>query len=659
MVRNLVFSCLLIVLIFSISGSPLAAQSPEFDSLRTLLDTTSSDTLRLRTQARLAFDLLDSNPAEALSMAQGGEKAASAMEWPKIRTRFIRIEVLSMQRMGDYTSAQEASIRGIELAESIGLKTELGNLWMELAISFMDQDLFDLAEENYIKAKTIFEKEEDSSSIPRVLHNLANLYDEQGDQDKAIEMYKQNLQIFTRQKFAFGLAVTHNNLGRIYEAKKQYKVAETNYLKAAKYKIQSKNQISLVNTYNNLGSLYAAMKRFPEARKYLEKSTEVARKVHSRKPAIETLKVWADFFHSMGRDDSAFYYLQNWVDRKDSIFNKETVERVAMLYTTFRKNSEETQIALLEKDQEIRKAEMEAQSADLERQDWFIAMLGIGLGLAFLLAVVLYNSNRRHRRALAMLKEKNLEIEEQKSEIEEQNKSLEDLNRETDGLINIVAHDLKAPLNRSTGLAQLIELTGPLTEEQKTYVKMIGKVNEAGSRLIQDLLDINHIEHPDSILEITPVNMQELLKSIYVGFESAAKKKDIRISLTSPSEKLKVETDGKFLERILDNLVSNALKFTEPGKSIFLSCVAKGEGVEIQVRDEGPGISAEDQKKMFKKFQRLSARPTAGESSSGLGLAIVRSLINKLEGTIALSSEEGKGTEFRVTIPNIVSNSPF
>ncbi|MCY7360272.1 MAG: ATP-binding protein, partial [Rudanella sp.] len=112
-----------------------------------------------------------------------------------------------------------------------------------------------------------------------------------------------------------------------------------------------------------------------------------------------------------------------------------------------------------------------------------------------------------------------------------------------------------------------------------------------------------------------------------------------------------LSTDPESLVRVLDNLISNALKFSEFGKTILVLVFTEDDRLVVAVQDEGPGISPDDQKKMFKRFQRLSAQPTNNEHSSGLGLSIVKALTEKVGAHIEVQSELGKGTTFRLVFP--------
>jgi signal transduction histidine kinase len=112
-----------------------------------------------------------------------------------------------------------------------------------------------------------------------------------------------------------------------------------------------------------------------------------------------------------------------------------------------------------------------------------------------------------------------------------------------------------------------------------------------------------------------------------------------------------VKSNPGYLSRIIDNLISNAIKFSKNGSTVSVNAKIENGSFTLLVKDNGPGFSEDDKKLLYQRFKKLSARPTAGESSNGLGLAIVKTLVDRLEGEISLSSELGKGSEFLVRIP--------
>jgi len=113
---------------------------------------------------------------------------------------------------------------------------------------------------------------------------------------------------------------------------------------------------------------------------------------------------------------------------------------------------------------------------------------------------------------------------------------------------------------------------------------------------------------------------------------------------------LRVSADKVYTEQIIENLVSNAIKYSPNGSKVHVEATDNGETVRVSVRDEGPGLTPEDQKKLFRKFQPLSAKPTGGETSTGLGLSIVKTFTEKMGGKVSYETQLGKGTTFHIDL---------
>jgi signal transduction histidine kinase len=248
------------------------------------------------------------------------------------------------------------------------------------------------------------------------------------------------------------------------------------------------------------------------------------------------------------------------------------------------------------------------------------------------------------------------EIDIKNEALSRRNQQLSDINHEKDTIMSIVAHDLKAPLNRISGLAYLLEKEGPLNVNQMTYIQMIRDSTKSGARLIADLLDAHAMEENSNAPSYQDFDLAKLLSDSILYFQVVALEKDIRLEKTLPSTAL-FKSDPSYINRIVENLVSNAIKFSKVGSSVFLECRIENKNAIIKVRDQGPGFTDTDRLSLYKKFKKLSAKPTSSESSNGLGLAIVKTLIDRLGGTIELISSEGKGSEFVVSIPYIETKS--
>ena len=232
------------------------------------------------------------------------------------------------------------------------------------------------------------------------------------------------------------------------------------------------------------------------------------------------------------------------------------------------------------------------------------------------------------------------------------NNALLQLNEEKNHILSIAAHDLKTPLNHILGIASVwLMEEDTLSETQKEYLRFINDSCKRMKNLIENLLDIDRIELGLKTVHVVVFNFNELTQKLHHSFLGEAKKKKINLILQDTTTITHYSTDPEMLYRVLENLVSNAIKFSPSGKNVLLSTKQIGKKLTIEITDEGPGIIADELPLLFVKFKKLSARPTAGENSSGLGLSIVKELVELMGGTIEVKTKLNEGTSFVVELP--------
>ena len=171
--------------------------------------------------------------------------------------------------------------------------------------------------------------------------------------------------------------------------------------------------------------------------------------------------------------------------------------------------------------------------------------------------------------------------------------------------------------------------------------------------MIDRMLDMKAVEYQALILQPEVINLNELLAEVVANYKEKAQQKLIKIYLPTTETTYKALLDKNYTLQIIENLLSNALKFSPPKKNIFIELSNHQNKVKITIKDEGPGISTEDQQKLFGKFQRLSARPTGGETSVGLGLSIVKKFAEAMNGKIWCESTLGQGASFIVEFQKV------
>ena len=250
--------------------------------------------------------------------------------------------------------------------------------------------------------------------------------------------------------------------------------------------------------------------------------------------------------------------------------------------------------------------------------------------------------------------ENHLELKFAKDIILEQNKKLRKLNEEKNEFIGIAAHDLKNPLFSIKGFADIIlnEAQSLSINEIKDFSGEIKLSAEQSLRIIYDLLDINKIEEGKIKLELDKFNINGLINRVMFTFSVQCDEKNIKIIFKDKETETIVHSDVDKVRQILDNLISNAIKFSPKGKQILISVHdCNKDNICIEVKDQGPGISEDDKKKLFTKFAKLSAKPTNNEISTGLGLSIVKKYAQMLNGDVWCDSVLGKGASFIFMLP--------
>lgn len=218
-------------------------------------------------------------------------------------------------------------------------------------------------------------------------------------------------------------------------------------------------------------------------------------------------------------------------------------------------------------------------------------------------------------------------------------------------ILNTTAHDLKNPLTTIPVRADLIKLKKHDPEVVDTMCDQIKMASLNMIRIIDELLQSGSMEAGEMRLLLVKLNVSYLVNSIVAMNQPLAERKGQTIHFSAKTDVFTNADEGK-LNEIVDNLINNAIKYAPFDTNIFVQVYAANEKVIIEVKDEGPGLTVEDKKQLFQRFTRLSAQPTDGEHSTGLGLSIVKVLVEAHGGRILAESEgENKGAKFTVQLP--------
>ncbi|HEY9723920.1 MAG TPA: ATP-binding protein [Oscillatoriaceae cyanobacterium] len=258
-----------------------------------------------------------------------------------------------------------------------------------------------------------------------------------------------------------------------------------------------------------------------------------------------------------------------------------------------------------------------------------------------------YQRLREHTESLDRL------VAERTRELSAANEELRSLDLLKDEFISIVSHELRTPVNAITGFGSILVdgVAGALTPEQSAYVEKMLAGADRLLALINDLLDYSRIQAGKFSLAKERLDAGVVIKDTITVLADQAAQKRVRLHFAEPAEPLLAQADPQRLSQVVLNLVGNAIKFTPEGGRITVGVRRQGEFLRCEVHDTGPGIAASDIPKLFQRFGQLDTGPTRAHRGTGLGLVIVKSLVEAHGGEVGVESQPGQGSTFWFTLP--------
>jgi signal transduction histidine kinase len=238
-------------------------------------------------------------------------------------------------------------------------------------------------------------------------------------------------------------------------------------------------------------------------------------------------------------------------------------------------------------------------------------------------------------------------------ELSRANDKLQQLDRMKSEFVALVTHQLRTPLSGIKWSLSMIlngEM-GDMTPEQKTYLLKTYESNERMIDLINDLLQADRLESGMMKFSFQPTQLLDLMDNILIEVSPLAEHKKVRLVYGSREQVPTLSIDPQNMRVVIQNLIENAIKYTPAGGTVTIDVINKGHCVEVTVKDTGIGIPKRDQKNIFQRFYRAPNAVLTETVGSGLGLYIVKNIIDHHHGTIGFTSEQGKGTMFTIILP--------
>ncbi len=472
---------------------------------------------------------------------------------------------------------------------------------ISLALEALDQ--YDKAIDTLRVAVELGLEHDHFHGVAQNYYNMGNIYNKIGDFDSALVYFERGLELSNQIGFDFGImynsfgkSMALNSLGQYQESLEHSKLALSYADRFNIETLQSDINQELYRAYYNTGMLAEALDSYI-------KHAELSKQLNEELRGKELQEIHIRY----------------------SVREKEALNQLLL-------------------------QQVEYQETINANQKLVLALFGIIIILLVSARFVIYRKQNFLKKSLNT-------IEEQKNNLFVRNQKIEKLNTERQALMGVIVHDLKNPIAIISGFLELIE-DEYVSDSNKKYLSHINQANTRMKSLVTSLLDIHELENKEVTKEFTTENLTDSLNSIMLYFNGKAIDKNL--SFSCQIENLTVQTNFAYLKRIIENLVSNAIKFSFPGGKVevFLR-VDSANMLHLSVIDEGPGFTEKDLESAFKMLTTLSARPTANEDSDGIGLYTVKLLVNKLEGNIYIENNAEKGATIHCNIPVKVVEEPL
>lgn len=428
------------------------------------------------------------------------------------------------------------------------------------------------------------------------------------------------------QGYSFKKMSANNTLGYLHSQRLQQYDSALYYYRLGLADAEKLNyKESIAETKENIAEVYQVLGKYDKAIDVRLENYPLVLEISNLNLRVQVEKNMAENYESLGLYEKAVEHFKTNQVLSDSLLNIQQLEAVARLETEYETEKKEQEIALLN-------ARNDRQQA---RQIVFIVTGGL---LAVILLIVFI--------ALRAKQKANQLITSQKEILTENNKQLKQLGEFKENLTHMIVHDMKNPLNAVIGLSQ-----GEVSQQKLSTIAQSG---HQMLNMVSNMLDVQKFKETQVTLNTEAHLFHNLFKEASIHLELLMHAKKVTLAKSIP-DKLYVDVDGELIVRVIGNLLSNALKFSDLGGKILVeaSTDALAKEVSIFVTDQGPGIAADQLPNVFDKYWQGQDKDSHYSGSTGLGLTFCKLAIEAHGGKINVSSEYGRSTTFSFTIPMV------
>jgi signal transduction histidine kinase/Flp pilus assembly protein TadD len=671
-----------IILFFISLLSPLHSQN-QVDSLKNLIDK-SEGKQKLKLLVEIGYFLSSENPNEAIKYLEEAISLADNINsrWSKADAIFNK--GVALWHLGEITQSDKLYEEAIKIYEEFNDSLSLIKVFNSQAINHQMKGSVDLAFETFLRSLDYAKKIGDNSTILNTLLNIGVMYDNNGDYENCLKYYLEGLK-YAENSDKATLALLQSYIAEVYLSQKNIENAEkyleqaiqnsraandsksliwaysilgniqldkNNYQAAERYFTESLQlarnidyKLEIIHALSDLGKYYNRINNFSQAEKSLSEAFNLAKELNSLTDLSIIYEEFSELYSKNQNFKKAFEFHQKYKEISDSLFVLSNSEKITELKTKQELKQKDRETELLIHENDLQKKIINSQKIIA----LVISLLAIG---SIIFIWVLLRNRNKILKAKNLLQFKNDEIENNRTEISEKNEVLAGLNATKDKFFSIIAHDLRNPIAAFVNISELLELDyDKISDNDKREI--ISQMNSSSKnliRLLENLLTWARLSN--NKIDVYPENllMKDVLESSIHPYLQSAQNKKIKIIVDIPDE-LTIETDRFIIQTIIGNLINNAIKFSNQHSEINISLTSTKHAHKLAIKDNGIGIEESQLRNIFVLGKISTGRGTMGEGGTGLGLVLVKELVEILNWQIEVKSKVNAGSEFVITIP--------
>ncbi|MBA4144558.1 MAG: hypothetical protein C0523_02250 [Cytophaga sp.] len=621
------------------AGTIASAQKAErVEKLKAQLQDATTDSARIHLMITLAMTYEGLQMDSAMAYAKKALSLSEQINDSKGRADALLHIGRLMRDQSETVEALRHMTAALQIYRQIKDSVQIANSLNDISIIYANSGDYKNSLHYFKQALDIFRQSKDEKGESYALNNIGIIYQEMNDHAMAKDYFLQSQRIKIKRKDVYGIARGYTNLGSIEEDEKQWEKALNYYRKAdSTFNISDDKQMRGKNLLA-MAHIKLIQNKNTEARNLALKGFDIAKEINELSTLLQCSKFIAELDEKAKNFQSSLHYQKIYNQIADSISNKDHKAMLEEMKGKFNVEEKEREIALLKKDKQLN--EVIAKNSRL-----IASALLIGVLFLIVISALIYYAYRTTKTARDHLAVKNAEIEQQRNDLDK-------LNKEKDRFFSILSHDLRSPLTSLKGLTYLLTQPAesmPAGESNEIKKKMDESMDNL-TNLITNILDWSMTTSKKKKWTFDKLDIHALVEKNISLYQGNAESKRVKL-IHTPGHPVFGYADYQAIDTVIRNLISNGIKFSHPDSEVIVKTSTEGNNVIISVKDHGIGIPTELMEKLFTLNKSVRQAGTNNEKGTGIGLLLCKELLAENNGTIAVNSKQGEGSEFSVSLP--------